>query len=105
MIRIRFYQHNQQLCGCEVSGHAGYAKQGEDIVCAGVSTAVQMTANMLTEIFKIPAEISADDNCISIRLPDDPSPDGVKVLEGFALQMQLMKEDFSRFIQIKHTEV
>ncbi|MBQ8514135.1 MAG: ribosomal-processing cysteine protease Prp [Ruminococcus sp.] len=105
MIRICFYQHNQQLCGCRVSGHAGFAEQGEDIVCAGVSTAVQMTANMLTEIFKIPAEISVEDNCIGIRLPDSPSPEGVKVLEGFKLQMQLMKGDFPRFIQIKHTEV
>ncbi len=105
MIRINFYQHDQQLCGCSVSGHAGYADPGQDVVCAGVSTAVQMTANMLTEIFKIPAEISVEDNRIGIRLPDSLSDEGIKVMEGFELQIQLLKEEFPRFIQIKHTEV
>lgn len=105
MIRISFYQQDQQLCGCTVSGHAGYAESGQDVVCAGVSTAVQMTANMLTEIFKIPAEISVEDNRIGIRLPDDLPHEGVKIMEGFELQIQLLKEEFPRFIQIKHTEV
>ena len=105
MIRINFYQHNQQLCGCSVSGHAGYAESGHDVVCAGVSAAVQMTANMLTEIFKIPADISADENRIGIRLPDPLPSEGVKIMDGLELQIQQIKEEFPRFIQIKHTEV
>ncbi len=105
MIRTVFYQHNQQLCGCVVSGHAGYADHGQDVVCAGVSTAVQMTANMLTEVFKLPADISVEENRIGIRLEGTPSPEGVKILRGLELQIQLLKEDFPKFIQIKHTEV
>ncbi len=105
MIRIVFAQHNKLLCGCTVSGHAGYAKRGQDVVCAGVSTAVQMAANMLTEIFQIHAEISVDKNCIGIHLPQDSPPEGVRILEGLALQMEQLKEEFPKFIQIQHTEV
>ena len=31
-------------------GHAGYAKAGEDIVCAGISTLVQTLANYLPQV-------------------------------------------------------
>lgn len=105
MIRILFFQQNDQLCGCTVSGHAGYADRGEDIVCASVSSAVQLTANMLTEIFHINADVCCDENSISIRLPFDSSAEGVKILEGLRLHTELLKEDYPKFIQIKHTEV
>jgi len=31
----------------EIKGHADYASEGYDIVCAGISTAVSMTLNLL----------------------------------------------------------
>ena len=105
MISISFYQCDQQLCGCTVSGRAGHADCGLDDVSAGVSTAVQMTANTLTEIFNIPADISVEENRIHIRLPESLPSNGVKILEALELQIQLLKEEFPRFIQIKHTEV
>lgn len=105
MIRILFFQQNDRLCGCTLSGHAGYAEEGEDIVCASVSSAVQLTANMLTEVFHINADVCADENSVSIRLPLHSSVEGVKILEGLRLHTELLKEDYPKFIQIKHTEV
>ncbi|MDD6270336.1 MAG: ribosomal-processing cysteine protease Prp [Oscillospiraceae bacterium] len=105
MIRILFFQQNNRLCGCRLSGHAGYADRGEDIVCASVSSAVQLTANMLTEIFHTDADVCADANSVSIKLPDNCSDEGVKILEGLKLHAELLKEDYPKFIQITHTEV
>lgn len=105
MIRIQFFQQENKLCGCTLSGHAGYAAEGEDIVCASVSSAVQLTANMLTEIFHIDADVSACENSISIRLPRSCPAEGVKILEGLRLHSELLKDDYPKFIQIKHTEV
>ena len=34
----------------EVKGHAGYAKYGEDIVCASISTACIMSANLIDKL-------------------------------------------------------
>lgn len=34
----------------EVQGHSGYAKSGEDIVCASISTACIMTANLIDKL-------------------------------------------------------
>ena len=37
----------------EIKGHAGYANKGEDIVCAAISTACIMTANLIDKIKEI----------------------------------------------------
>jgi uncharacterized protein YsxB (DUF464 family) len=105
MIRIRFFQQNDRLCGITLSGHAGFAAEGKDIVCASVSSAVQLTANTLTEIFHINADISVCENSISIKLSDSSPIEGVKILEGLRLHSELLKDDYPEFIQITHTEV
>ena len=59
MIVAEFFRKNGEITGFKVSGHAGYDESGRDIVCAGVSSAVMMTANLITEIFRFEAEVSA----------------------------------------------
>ncbi len=49
------------------NGHAGYAKRGEDIVCAAVSVLVINTLNSLEQITKEPLQIETDDNAGIIR--------------------------------------
>lgn len=105
MIRIQFFWHKKKLCGCKVSGHAGFADSGNDIVCASVSSAVQLTANTLTEIFHINANVIAGENSVSIKLPCDLSPKGVKILEGLKLHFDLLKDVYPEFIKINNTEV
>ena len=60
MIVAEFFRKNGEITGFKVSGHAGYDMFGKDIVCAGVSSAVMMTANLVTEIFGFEAEVSAE---------------------------------------------
>ena len=53
MIVAKFFKSSRKFIGFQISGHAGFAESGYDIVCASVSSAVQLTANNITEIFKI----------------------------------------------------
>ncbi|MBO5998074.1 MAG: ribosomal-processing cysteine protease Prp [Lachnospiraceae bacterium] len=46
----------------ECHGHAGYAEEGEDIVCAGISALVINTVNCLQDLLKIPLSVEYDDN-------------------------------------------
>lgn len=104
MITVAFLRHGSELCGVTIRGHAEYADSGQDIVCAAVSSAVQLTANTVTEIFKIPADVSAAKNTISIRLPEQ-APEGVSLLEGLLLHLREISKDFPGTIRIKFTEV
>ena len=45
MIKARIYRKNQKICGFEISGHAGYAQAGEDIVCSAVTVLCFNTVN------------------------------------------------------------
>ena len=50
MIRATFYKEGDLLKGFEIKGHSGYADEGEDVICATVSSAAYMAANTVTEI-------------------------------------------------------
>ena len=55
MIQAKILRRNGRTAGFSVSGHAGYADSGKDIVCAAVSSAVQLTANGITVVLHCPA--------------------------------------------------
>ncbi len=50
---------------CE--GHAGYAKRGEDIVCAAISVLVINTINSLEELTEEPVQVKTDEAAGRIR--------------------------------------
>lgn len=52
-----------------VSGHSGYAKRGQDIVCAGVSAVVQTAILGLQELLNIECAGSQSDGQLICSLP------------------------------------
>ena len=95
MIKVSFFRTGKICLGFSVSGHAGYASCGEDIVCAGVSSAVQLTANAITEVLKIPAEVKADNDevCLCISNQEDAEP-AQPFFEALLLHLKLLAEDY-----------
>ena len=71
MITVRFQKSGSRLRAFSISGHAGYADAGQDIVCASVTSAVQLTANAITEQFGERAAVTVEENQISLLLPSD----------------------------------
>ncbi|MCM1514098.1 MAG: ribosomal-processing cysteine protease Prp [Anaeroplasma bactoclasticum] len=47
MTKAILFEKESHFIGLEVKGHSGYANKGSDIVCAGISTAVCMSVNLL----------------------------------------------------------
>lgn len=106
MIEARFSRRNGKLCGFSVSGHAGYAAHGEDIVCASVTSAVQLTANGITETAGVPATVTAEENRISLILPEPcDHPSAYVLLEALKLHLELLSQDYPNTIVIADTEV
>lgn len=62
MTKITFYKTKAGLYrGFKCDGHSGYARRGEDIVCAAVSVLVINTVNSLEQIAVEPMEVNADE--------------------------------------------
>lgn len=105
MIEAAFQCADCRITGFTVSGHAGYANSGKDIVCAAVSSAVQLTANGITEILHFPAEVAAEGDCVRLQTMGE-LPKGVQaMLDAFALHLKLLAEDYPKFIRIRYLEV
>ncbi len=103
MIKAVFTRKNGTLCRCSVKGHAGYAEHGQDVVCAAVSSAVQFTANLLTETFGEDAVVSAKGDTVNIRTSGSETAE--KLLEALCVHLQCISEEFPDNITIEFTEV
>jgi len=105
MIKAEFFQKNGGMLGFQVSGHAGFDRRGRDIVCASVSSAVQLTANGITEILKGKAQVSVEDNLVKLLLTDGKDKGADAFLEALKLHLQLLSEDYPGTIHISCVEV
>ena len=105
MIAALFEQSKGSLCSVIVSGHAGYADYGQDVVCASVTSALQLTANGITEVLKVPAQVVQEENSITVRLPKNPGQSAQAFLQALQLHLTLLAEDYPGTIQVTVSEV
>lgn len=73
MTTARFYLTGSRIDAVEVSEHAGYAEEGEDIVCAAVSANLDLTSCLLEDVMglAIRTEVDEENARIRIELPND----------------------------------
>lgn len=92
MISAVFYRNqDSEIIGFCVSGHAGFADSGKDIVCAAVSAMSSLVVNTLEEIFSCGGKAEASESGkLSYFLPDSTAVDktAVGILNGFKLQLE-----------------
>lgn len=104
MIVADFFRSGDKLTGFRVTGHAGLADHGHDICCASVSSAVMMTANTITEAFKVDADVDVCENDISLRLRSDKDGYGDKVLLGLLTHLYCLTDEFQGCIKVRVCE-
>jgi uncharacterized protein YsxB (DUF464 family) len=102
MVKAEFKKENSRLIGFKISGHAGYGDKGEDVVCAGVSSAVQLTANAITHFFDIEARIDLQENLIVLDLPSrfQNIEVGMRLIESLKSHLELLAEEFPGTVEI-----
>lgn len=104
MITATLFQRSGAVTGFRVSGHSGYAQEGEDIVCSAVSSAVQLTVNNLQSF--VPCAVCCREADATVELTvSDPEDERVAVLlAAFAAHMQNLSEQFSGYVNLNVTE-
>ena len=73
MIKEVLYREGEQLTGCRLEGHSGWAEQGNDIVCAGASILVCTCVNALESVTGVVPRITeenADKGILAFELPE-----------------------------------
>lgn len=109
MIKAEFFLKNSRFSGFRISGHSGYSDEGSDIVCASVSSAAMLTANMITDNFGTDASVSAENNVLELKtknIPDD-SP-AYKAINALYSHLDFIEQEYGDFITVRiidNTEV
>ena len=106
MILVRFLSESTgDIVGFVMEGHAGYADQGEDIVCAAVSSAAYMTANTITEIMKADTEVAVEDGMMFVRVAAGDANRCRELFAGLKLHLMGLEEQYPNRIQVNYMEV
>ena len=70
MITARLFQNSEKkYWGFEIEGHAGYAEEGEDIICSAVSVLALNTANSIEALTNVKPICTMKDGFLSCKIP------------------------------------
>ena len=71
MTTVTFHSEGSRVTGFEVKGHSDYAPEGEDIVCAAVTSAVRLVECAVNDVLGLEASVKVkeQDASISLKLP------------------------------------
>ena len=110
MTKVTVYKNEQNECvGFKAYGHAGYAEEGEDIVCAAISVLTINTMNAIDTFTDVEAEVQSneEEGYIEYRVLSKPTKESTLLLETMVLGLQTMAEDenYSEYIDLKIREV
>ena len=99
MIKAVFFKENGRLSGFSLSGHAGYGTSGNDVACAAVSSAAQLTVNTVVEFFGDDADVSVLDNTLELKIKNGCDY-SYKLIDSFHTHLSFIEEEFPRSIKI-----
>ena len=71
MTTVTFLTEEARIVGFDAQGHSGFAAEGEDIVCAAVTSAVRLVECAVNDVLGLEASVKVKerDASISLRLP------------------------------------
>lgn len=71
MTTVTFLTEGSRITGFDAAGHSGYASEGEDIVCAAITSTVRLIECTLNDVMGLCASVKVNEDTatISLRLP------------------------------------
>ena len=94
VFRLGEFDKAKSFAGFEISGHAGCGTEGNDIVCAAVSSCTMLVCNAITENFGANAEVTVEENRISLELCK-PSSEAQKLISALYQHLETLSEDYT----------
>ena len=100
-----FVDGASRITGFSIKGHSGYAEEGSDIVCAGISALVITTENALCQLLKLsPTERGGDDGFMEVLLPQDMTDqqmhDAQLLMSALHIGLENIAQDYPRYLRL-----
>jgi len=91
--------------GFRITGHSGYDSPGNDILCAAISSAAALIANLLTEQLGCKAVTKQRDGYLLFSLTCSAACRARQPLEAFADHIRQLAEQYPKHLRITILEV
>lgn len=106
MITVTVTKKNNAYTEFTSSGHAGYAEEGQDIVCAAVSALVINTVNSLEVLTHDRISAEEKDGYVSFSFVEPVSEGGTLLMDSLVLGLTEIEHSYSkRYLKVKVREV
>ncbi len=101
MIKFKVERNNAgKIVSLNVSGHSGYSEIGSDIVCAAVSTAVQMAINGIEELKLSDITYKVQDGFISCKIPEKREEGADVLLDSLMIMIYEIAKQYKKYLFI-----
>ena len=100
MITASFHLEGSRIVSFQVEGHSGLATEGEDILCAAVTSAIRLTECAVNDVLGLEASVKVkpEKALISLRLPGGLSQQNEStcqtLLTGLMLYLTQLTEEY-----------
>ena len=106
MTTATFHTEGRRITGFTVQGHSGYASEGEDIVCAAVTSAVRLAECAVNDVLGLeaPVKVNQQDASVTLKLPRNLAGEADQVCQTLlaALMVYLvqLQEEYPEHINV-----
>jgi uncharacterized protein YsxB (DUF464 family) len=108
MINVTAFRVKGQMYGYKIEGHANYAPNGKDIVCAAISTLGQTTIHGLREVLKVRPRVVIGEAMLICNVPLITYSEQMNeidiLLRTFYEGVRLISEDYPKYVRIIESE-
>jgi uncharacterized protein YsxB (DUF464 family) len=107
MTTVTFHSEEDRLVGFDVLGHSGYAQEGSDIVCAAVSSAVNLVDAVVNTVLGLSASVKTDPDRAAIffhipgGLSETDEATCQNVLTGMMVYLSELHEVYPEYLEVK----
>ncbi|MCI6018811.1 MAG: ribosomal-processing cysteine protease Prp [Blautia sp.] len=106
MIKITVKKRNGSYISFVSSGHAGFAQEGYDIVCAAVSALIINTVNSIEKFTEDSIEAEEKDGYVSFRFMKPVTEKGTLLMDSLVLGLTDISNSYkNRYLTVKVKEV
>lgn len=109
MVKITIYKNSDKgYVGFKTIGHAGFAKHGQDIVCAAISMLTINFINSVETFTKDAFQLDADEDkgILDFCFTEEKSPESLVLMNSLILGLKEVEKEYSnRYIQLTFKEV
>ncbi len=108
MVKITIFTNkDKSYTGFDCIGHAGYAPEGEDIICAGVSALVINTINSIASFTKtkFSTDSNEDTGKLTIRFVTSADKETDLLMRSLVLGLQGIQDNYgNKYMNLKFEE-